>query len=246
VPRRVRRSPLAGLVGLALLVVLVLVAVIRGGSGSSREPLPTTGTPALVALAGLVTSDTGAPGYDRDAFGPAWTDTDRNGCDTRNDVLARDLQDVTFRPGTRDCVVLTGRLTDPYSGVVVAVARGDGQVEIDHVVALADAWRSGAATWGYAKRLALANDPLELLAATHAVNQAKGDRDASQWLPATESGRCVLAVRVVAVKAKYGLSVTSSERAALADVLSGCPSALPSSAVPTEAPNRSPAPRPDP
>ncbi|MCW2622267.1 MAG: lipoprotein, partial [Frankiales bacterium] len=114
-------------------------------------------------------------------------------------------------------------------------------VQIDHVVSLADAWRSGASAWSYAKRLALANDPLELLAVGSAVNQAKSDGTAAVWLPATSPGRCRLARTQVAVKQKYGLTVTPPERAALTGILRGCPDrSLPGSPLPTLAPNRSP------
>ena len=86
-------------------------------------------------------------GYDREQFGPAWSDVDRNGCDTRNDILKRDLAGETFKPGTHDCVVLTGTLDDPYTGKTIAFSRGQGTseaVQIDHVVALSDAWQKGA------------------------------------------------------------------------------------------------------
>jgi Protein of unknown function (DUF1524) len=183
-------------------------------------------------------------GYDRAAFGQAWADADRNGCDTRNDVLRRDLVDVVTRPGTDGCVVLSGTLRDPYTGALVAHRRGGGAVEIDHVVSLSDAWQTGAAGWPWARRVALANDPLDLLATTTAVNRLKRGSDAASWLPPAKGARCAFAARQVAVKARYGLGVTRAERDALVRVLGGCPrTPAPRGSAPTLAPLRSPAPR---
>jgi hypothetical protein len=162
-------------------------------------------------------------GYDREAFGQAWADVDRNGCDTRNDVLRRDLADVVLKPGTRGCVVLSGTLDDPYTGKQVIHVRGRGAVEVDHVVALADAWQKGASTWTLERRRALANDPLDLLAVATEVNRAKGGGDAATWVPPARAARCAFAARQVAVKAKYGLGVTAAERDALARLLAPCP-----------------------
>jgi hypothetical protein len=229
-----------------VLAGLVLLGVAVPAAGEVSDPVVTVvSRPAAVAaLESLgVRDDGGAAGYDRAAFGPAWTDTDRNGCDTRNDVLARDLQDVVVRPGTNGCVVASGVLVDAWSGQTVPFERGRSTIEVDHLVALADAWRSGASAWPYARLLAFANDPLELLAVPRAQNQAKSDADASAWLP--EQGVCAFAARQVAVKQKYGLSVTAAERDALGGALASCPDEpLPTSAVPTLAPDRSPAPRP--
>ena len=163
-------------------------------------------------------------GYDRGQFGPAWADTDRNGCDTRNDMLARDLSGETFRPRTRDCVVMTGTLRDPYTGRAIQFRKADANaVQIDHVVALSDAWQKGAAAWPAGKRLGFANDPLNLLAVGGAVNSGKSDSDAASWLPPTKSYRCAFVARQVAVKAKYGLWVTRAERDAIRRVLARCP-----------------------
>ncbi len=163
-------------------------------SESSEPAVPQPDTPAAAdpgtALAALATLEVKgrAPrtGYDRDQFGPAWADVDRNGCDTRNDVLARDLTDETFEPGTHDCVVLTGTLVDPYTATTVAFQRGNvtsTAVQIDHVVALSDAWQKGAQQLDTATRQRFANDPLNLLAVDGPTNQAKGDGDAATWLP---------------------------------------------------------------
>jgi hypothetical protein len=186
--------------------------------------------PAGSALAALrrLTVKGRAPrtGYARSEFGQAWADVDRNGCDTRNDVLRRDLTAVVLKPSTRGCTVLTGVLLDPYTGQVIAFVRGVGTslaVQIDHVVALGDAWQKGAQVLTLERRTALANDPLELLAVKGAVNLQKGDGDAATWVPPRRSYRCAYVARQVAVKAKYRLWVTSAERDAMARVLSTCP-----------------------
>lgn len=164
-------------------------------------------------------------GYDREQFGPAWTDVDHNGCDTRNDILARDLSDVTYKPGTRDCVVLTGVLADPYSGQQINFQRGQDTstaVQIDHVVALSDAWQKGAQQWDENKRQQFANDPLNLIAADGPLNGQKGDGDTATWLPPNKAFRCHYVARQATVKATYSLWVTQAEKDAMISVLSGC------------------------
>ncbi|WP_432488993.1 GmrSD restriction endonuclease domain-containing protein [Kineococcus sp. SYSU DK018] len=165
-------------------------------------------------------------GYSREAFGDGWVDTDHNGCDTRNDVLARDLTGETFKPGTRDCVVATGTLDDPYSGTTITFTRGQdtsSDVQIDHVVALSDAWQKGAQQWDEATRVAFANDGLELLAVDGPLNGQKGDGDAATWLPPNRAYRCTYVARQVAIKATWGLWVTTAEKDAIAAVLATCP-----------------------
>ena len=165
-------------------------------------------------------------GYDRDRFGQRWADVDRNGCDQRNDVLARDLVGETFRGNTRDCVVLTGLLHDPYTGTDIAFTRGrdtSADVQIDHVVALSNAWQTGAQQLDPATRERFANDPLNLMATDGPTNQAKGDGDAATWLPPSRPFWCEYVARQVAVKAKYGLWVTAAERDAINRVLGRCP-----------------------
>jgi hypothetical protein len=164
-------------------------------------------------------------GYRRDQFGPSWADVNRNGCDTRNDVLARDLTQVTFKAGTHDCVVLSGMLADPYSGSAIHFQRGANstQVQIDHVVALGDAWQTGAQQWTASQRLGYANDPLVLLAVDGGLNEQKSDSDAASWLPPNKDFRCGYVARQIAIKTKYRLWVTAPERAAMAGVLSTCP-----------------------
>ena len=169
---------------------------------------------------------TAVPDYHRQAFGQRWADTDNNGCDTRNDILARDLARPTFKPGTRDCVVLTGTLAEPYTGATIQFRRGDktsALVQIDHVVALADAWRSGAWQWDAQRRQAFANDPDNLLAVDGAANEDKSASSADQWLPPNVAFRCDYVKRQIAIKFAYGLSVTQAEQDAMAAQLTACP-----------------------
>ncbi|MGY2127459.1 GmrSD restriction endonuclease domain-containing protein [Blastococcus sp. SYSU DS0617] len=184
-------------------------------------------TTALAALAAIeVKGRAPRTGYDRDLFGSGWLDTDGNGCDTRNDILERDLTGETFKPGTRNCVVLTGTLADPYSGRTIAFQRGQdtsSDVQIDHVVALSDAWQKGAQQMSDGQRRQFANDPLNLLAVDGPLNMQKGDGDAATWLPPNRSYRCAYVARQVAVKATYPLWMTQAEKNAIATVLSACP-----------------------
>jgi hypothetical protein len=205
---------------------------------------PAAGETAAAVLATLAVKGR-APetGYDRDQFGPQWSDVDHNGCDTRNDVLARDLTGESYKPGTQDCVVVSGTLADPYTGQTIAFRRGDGtSVDIDHVVALGNSWQTGSFAWDEARRTALANDPLNLLAVDYSANRQKGDGDAATWLPANRGYRCAYVARQVAVKAAYGLWVTQAEHDVIARVLEGCPGEpVPSSSTPApEAPAPAP------
>jgi hypothetical protein len=191
---------------------------------TSAQPAPG----AALAAAALLTVKGRAPltGYTRSRFGPPWADVDRNGCDTRNDILRRDMRPVSVQIGTRGCKVLSGVLADPYTGSDIAFSRGvatSPQVQIDHVVALADAWQKGARAWSAAQREAFANDPLELLAVDGVANLRKGDGDAATWLPPNKSYRCAYVARQVSVKHKYRLWVTAAERQAFVRILSACP-----------------------
>jgi hypothetical protein len=189
----------------------------------SSTPKPALAGTALAAVAKLTVKGR-APktGYTRAQFGQAWFDTDRNGCDTRNDVLRRDLGSRQMKNA---CKVLAGTLApDPYTGTSIRfVYGGASEVDIDHLVALSDAWQKGAATWPAGKRLALANDPLNLLAVDSSTNRSKGDGDAATWLPPNKAFRCAYVARQVAVKGKYAIWVTSAERDAMTRVLGTCP-----------------------
>jgi hypothetical protein len=160
-------------------------------------------------------------GYTRSQF-PHWSDPDRNGCDARNDTLKRDLTQISFKTGTRDCKVLTGQLLDPFSGKVITFSSTKSNIDIDHVVALSNAWQTGAAYFDKTKRQQIANDPLNLLAVDFSLNRQKGDGDAATWLPPLKSYRCDYVARQIAVKAKYGLWVTQPEKGAIIKLLEKC------------------------
>ena len=177
-------------------------------------------------------------GYSRAQFGDAWSDIDHNGCDTRNDILNRDLTAKQHK-NSRGCVVISGILNDPYTGKVINFMRGKDtseQVQIDHVVALSDAWQSGAQEISAQERLQLANDPENLLAVDGPANQQKSDSDAATWLPANASFRCSYVARQIRVKAKYHLWVKPAEKEAMINVLTPCAGAAAKPAPDTSAP----------
>ena len=160
-------------------------------------------------------------GYARSQF-PHWSDPDRNGCDARNDTLKRDLTNITYKAGTRDCKVIAGQLLDPFSGKVITFSATKVVIDIDHVVALSNAWQTGAAYFDKNKRSQIANDPLNLIAVDAKLNRQKGDGDAATWLPPLKSYRCDYVARQIAVKAKYGLWVTQPEKNAIVKLLEKC------------------------
>ncbi|WP_153302453.1 MULTISPECIES: GmrSD restriction endonuclease domain-containing protein [Tessaracoccus] len=187
--------------------------------------------------------------YVRELFGPTWADVDRNGCDTRNDILARDLDQPTFQPGTNDCVVVSGVLQDPFTATVIGFTRGPDStaVQVDHIVALGDAWQKGAAQLDLELRTGLANDPLNLLAVDGPTNLQKGDGDAATWLPPNKAFRCEYVSRQVAVKYKYGLWMTTAEADAISAILDACPGQqLPDGSRPTATPSPTASPSPSP
>lgn len=202
---------------------------IAGGSGPAPGKGKTASGSAAAALGKLTVRPDGSMStYNRvKDFGPAWTDSTgapggHNHCDTRDDVLERDLT-AAHLDGT--CTVETGTLKDPYTGKVIHFKRGRATstaIQIDHLVPLGNAWVTGASKLPAAERKELANDPLNLVAADGPANEGKGDDDASQWLPKQTGYDCEYVSRQIAVKAKYGLSVTSAEKTAMQRVLSGC------------------------
>lgn len=208
-------------------------SVLPGSDGTSLDPTSASSTPApsgsagtaLAVLATLpVKGKAPHTGYDRVGnFGEAWMDIDRNHCDTRDDVLARDLTEVA-KSGS--CKVVSGVLHDPYTGKTIDFVRGvqtSVAVQIDHVVPLSDAWQTGAQQLTQEQRETLANDPLELLAVDGPTNESKGDGDAATWLPPNRGYWCAYAARQVSVKAAYRLWVVPAEHDALARILGGCP-----------------------
>ena len=191
----------------------------------SLIPLQTvaaTNDDALTVLNTLAVKGRAAKtGYTREQF-PHWSDLNRNGCDTRNEILNRDLTKVIFKAGTRDCKVISGSLIDPYSGKEITFSGTKSTIDIDHVVALSNAWQTGAAYFDKTKRQLIANDPLNLLAVDSNLNRQKGDGDAATWLPPLKSYRCDYVARQIAVKAKYALWVTSPEKEAIVKILEKC------------------------
>jgi hypothetical protein len=223
--------------------------VAQGGAVAPKAQ-PVAATAAIDLLATLpVKGRAPKTGYDRALFGQAWLDVDRNGCDTRNDILKRDLTGVIFTNSV-PCKVQKGTLADPYTGTSISFVRGSGTstaVQIDHVVALSDAWQKGAQQLTAEQRTAFANDPLNLQATDGPTNQKKGDGDAATWLPPNKAFRCEYVARQISVKAAYNLWVTQAERDAMANILAGCvgqlapatretPAAAPAGAAPAAEP----------
>jgi hypothetical protein len=197
----------------------------KGVSFTAPHAQPAYATKAVDLLATLqIKGRAPKTGYDRAMFGQAWADTDRNGCDTRNDILKRDLTQVTFTNSV-PCKVQSGNLADPYTGTNIAFLRGSTTstaVQIDHVVALSDAWQKGAQQLTTEQRTAFANDPLNLQSTDGPTNIKKGDGDAATWLPPNKSFRCEYVARQISVKATYTLWVTQAEHDAMASILGDC------------------------
>lgn len=209
-------------------------------AGANASPQTAMATALLLQVKGRAPKT----GYAQDQFGPAWQDIDGNGCDQRNDVLARDLTAVTLKTGS--CEVSTGSLADPYGGTTIAFVGGaeaSSAVQIDHVVALSDAWQKGAQQWDAAKRVKFANDLVNLLAVDGPLNVQKGDGDAATWLPPNKAYWCQYVARQVGVKYTYGLWVAAAEQNAMVSVLTTCPNQpLPLGVTPPPAPTQAPAP----
>ncbi|WP_308170016.1 HNH endonuclease family protein [Acrocarpospora catenulata] len=162
-------------------------------------------------------------GYDRDKFGYAWADNAddiplaRNGCDTRNDILQRDGQDMKFRDGS-NCVVVEMKIFDPYTETTITWRKeAASKVQIDHIMPLSYDWQMGASRWSDAKRKQISNDPLNLLAVDGSMNASKGDSGPATWLPPTRRIRCSYAVRFAQVALKYELPVTAPDKQAMLD-----------------------------
>ena len=207
-------------------IAIVIGAMVAGlapaNATVTEQPGLVTATLETLAVKGRAPKT----GYTRDQFGQAWADVDHNGCDTRNDILKRDLTSIIYKAGTRNCVVASGTLVDRYSGETINFVRGNVtsmEVQIDHVVALSNAWQTGAFKLSADQRKALANDPLNLFAVKGNLNQQKSDGDAATWLPPMKSFRCAYVAEQIAVKAKYSLWVVPPEKAAMVAILAKCP-----------------------
>ncbi|GAA1770077.1 HNH endonuclease family protein [Streptomonospora arabica] len=194
---------------------------------SAQQPAPGADPPASAdveqAIADLSEAEVGpegsGAGYEREEFGSSWTDTDDNGCPTRHDILARDLRRLRVAD---DCTVTRGVLEDPYTGRRIEFSAEDPmEVQIDHLVPLALAWRTGAVEWDRDMRVEFANDPDNLIAADGPANQSKGDSGPGEWRPYPPF-RCTYAVAYVDVVDEYGLRLPSADRAALEEMLGDC------------------------
>lgn len=187
---------------------------------ASQEPSAGDSQALLAAQALDERGRSASTNYSRDAFGSAWKDVDRNGCDTRNDILGRDFTIAIIKAGTNDCKVIGGTWTDPYSNESYTFTEQPSEAQIDHVVALSNAWQMGADLWTDETRTEFANDPLNLIATVASLNRQKSDSNAASWLPPYKPGRCDFIARQVAVKTKWQLFVTSSEKVAMLGILS--------------------------
>ncbi|MDB5168400.1 MAG: uncharacterized protein JWO55_658 [Candidatus Saccharibacteria bacterium] len=223
------------------IIVFIIAAVIIASHPNLQQP---TVSPPKAPTSTITTEASGdaaetlyklavkgrAPktGYERAQFGDGWEM--QQGCDVRNIILHRDL--INVQTDVDGCKIISGQLNDPYTGKQVAFLRGkttSDDVQIDHVIALSNAWQTGAQALTAEQRQAFANDPLELLAVDGPTNQQKSDGDAATWLPPNKAFRCQYVARQIAVKAKYQLWVTAAEKDAMMRVLHACPGqALPS------------------
>ena len=228
------------LLWLALTVALAVVVAFQVVSTSgdraqfvAQADIPTV-TPGVDVLAGIAEVPARIRGYDyrRAAFGDAWTDDNNapgghNGCDTRDDILDRDLVDKTYVSISR-CpnAVATGTLRDPYTNETIALVRGNqtgAAVQIDHLVPLAYAWDVGARNWTDEMRVRFANDPANLLAVEGQANQDKGDKEPAVWMPPNSAFHCQYAMQFIAVLRGYGLPVDAPSTVVLRDAAATCP-----------------------
>lgn len=230
-----RRGSLAWLAAFAVVAVLVAVQVVAAArsdlSKHSGAPTVVSGSDVLAGVAVVATRVRDAD-YRRGAFGDAWEDDNdapggRNGCDTRNDILNRDLEDKIY-VATRRCpqAVAGGTLRDPYTNATIAFVRGNrvgASVQIDHLVPLAFAWDMGARDWTEPMRIRFANDPANLLAVAGGANQDKGDQPPGDWMPPNAAFWCQYAVAFIAVVRGYGLPVDEASAHRLRDASSDCP-----------------------
>jgi hypothetical protein len=219
-----RRSVLASL----LLPALLLPMVQAKPAQASQTALSASTSSSALSYAKTLKPKVWVShdGYTRAQFSSGWGNISVQGrsCDLRNYILMRDLKNIT-RKATDWCLVATGTLNDPYTGKVIKFVRGVGTslaVQIDHVVALSNAWVTGAQSITDTARFQLANDPLNLLAVDGPTNGSKSDSDAANFLP-RKSYQCKYVARQLSVKRKYHLWVTASEKSSMVRVLTTCP-----------------------
>ncbi len=189
-----------------LLPVAAVTLTLAAGCGGYVPPAPAGELPAGVA----------ATGYHREAFGSGWADLNGDGCDTRDEVLAEWAVTLTL---DQDGCAAEVTITDPYT---LAPVTGRGNIDVDHVVSLADAWRSGASAWAAEERERFANDPTNLLPTADEVNAAKGDRGPDRWRPPARSGWCWYGTIYRHVKDTYELRITTAQAAAVGELTAGC------------------------
>ncbi|ORB65038.1 HNH endonuclease family protein [Mycolicibacterium tusciae] len=231
------RKRLLWLVAAVSIAVFVAVQVTNSSIDRSQfiagADIPTV-APGVDVLAGIAQIPVRIRGYDyrRDAFGDSWTDQNPapggyNGCDTRNDILDRDLVDKAYVSIKRcPTAVATGLLHDPYTNADIAFTRGEqtgAAVQIDHIVPLALAWDLGARFWTDDQRLRFANDPANLIAVAGGANQDKGDQEPATWMPPNAAFHCQYAMQFIAVLRGYALPVDAPSAVALRGAASTCP-----------------------
>jgi Protein of unknown function (DUF1524) len=224
-------------VAVALAVIVAYQVVASSGDRASQfiagAEIPTV-APGVDVLAGVAVLPVRIRSFDyrRDAFGESWTDYNtapggHNGCDTRNDILDRDLVEKTY-VSIKRCpnAVATGTLYDPYTNLTIAFVRGNqtgAAVQIEHIVPLAYAWDQGARFWTDELRVRFANDPANLLAVQGQVNQDKGDKQPADWMPPNRAFWCQYAVQFSEVLRGYGLPVDAPSATVLRDAAATCP-----------------------
>jgi uncharacterized protein DUF1524 len=222
---------------IAAVVLAVVVAVQVTSNRNADRFVAAAGVPSVAVgvdiLDGIPEIPTRLRGndYRRAAFGDAWTDDNSapggyNGCDTRNDILDRDLLDKTFVAIKRCPTAVATGLHDPYTNAVIVFARGNqvgAAVQIDHIVPLALAWDLGARNWPDETRIRFANDPANLLAVDGQANQDKGDGEPARWMPPNHAFWCQYAVQFAAVLRGYGLAIDVPSAAVLRDAAATCP-----------------------
>lgn len=224
---------LSAVVAIAVVVAIQVAMSSHPSEFIARGDIPTV-APGVDVLAGVAVIPARVRGHDyrRAAFGDNWTDDNpapggHNGCDTRNDILNRDLVDKTY-VSIKRCpnAVATGTLHDPYTNDVIAFTRGNqvgASVQIDHIVPLALAWDLGARDWTDDMRLRFANDPANLVAVEGQANQDKGDHEPAVWMPPNVAFRCQYAMQFIAVLRGYALPVDAPSVPALRDAAATCP-----------------------
>lgn len=219
-PKNLRLARFAAAIALSAVTFAAAPAAFEASSSADAAALTAKQGLAQLAVKGRAPKT----GYARELFSDGWGSI--GSCDLRNYILRRDLKNLTWRDSPA-CTVATGTLIDPYTAKTIKFVRGVGSslaVQIDHVVAVSDAWQKGAQKLSATDRYNFYNDPLNLLAVDGPTNGQKSDSDAASWLPPNKGFRCAYVARQVSVKRKYHLWVTSAEKEAILRVLNACPS----------------------